>query len=40
MTPPAIAGTAEPNPELVALYAEAYDRYRALYPATRGIMHA
>jgi xylulokinase len=40
MTPPPIAETAEPNPELVARYAEAYARYRALYPATREIMHA
>jgi sugar (pentulose or hexulose) kinase len=40
MSPPPIAGTAEPNPALVARYAEAYARYRALYPATRDIMHA
>jgi xylulokinase len=40
MTPPPIAGTAEPNPALVARYAEAYARYRALYPATREIMRA
>jgi hypothetical protein len=38
-TPP-IAGTAEPNPALVARYAEACARYRVLYPATREIMCA
>ena len=40
MPPPPIAGTAEPNPALVARYAEAYARYRVLYPATRNIVHA
>ena len=40
MPPPPIAGTAEPNPALVARYAEAYARYRVLYPATRDIVHA
>jgi xylulokinase len=39
MTPPAIQASIEPEPRLVPLYAEAYDRYRRLYPlseAARG----
>jgi xylulokinase len=38
MTPPALAETVTPVPELVARYAEYHARYRALYPATRHIM--
>jgi len=38
MTPPALAETVKPVPELVGRYAESYTRYRALYPATRHIM--
>ena len=38
MTPPALAETVKPVPELVARYAESYTRYQALYPATRHIM--
>ncbi|MBX6322629.1 MAG: xylulokinase, partial [Rhodospirillaceae bacterium] len=37
--PPAQA-VVEPDPKLAARYAEAYERFRALYPATREIMHA
>jgi xylulokinase len=35
-TPPAIARSYEPEPELTAAYHDAYLRYRALYPAIRG----
>lgn len=38
MTPPPFEATIEPDPLLVPRYAEAYARYRALYPATREIM--
>jgi xylulokinase len=38
MTPPALAETVKPVPELVARYAESYTRYRALNPATRQIL--
>jgi xylulokinase len=37
-TPPATAETIAPEPELTDAYAEAYQRYRALYPAIRGTM--
>ena len=35
-TAPATAETVEPDATLVAAYADAYQRYRALYPAIRG----
>ena len=35
MPPPAIKATVEPDPALVPAYAEAYERYRALYPLAR-----
>ena len=38
MTPPTLAETVAPDPEMVARYADSYARYRALYPATRKIM--
>ena len=37
MTPPPFAQAVTPDPALVARYAEAYGRYRALYPAIRQI---
>jgi xylulokinase len=39
MPPPPITAVIEPNPALTARYAEAYDRFRSLYPATRTLMH-
>jgi xylulokinase len=39
MTQPPISETVEPDSGLIARYAEYYARYRALYPATRQIMH-
>ena len=36
-TPPATAGTIEPEPGLADAYAEAYQRYRRLYPALRSL---
>jgi xylulokinase len=40
MTPPPIAERIAPDPARVARYAEAYGRYRDLYPATRGLVQA
>ncbi|HEU4987181.1 MAG TPA: xylulokinase [Rhizobiaceae bacterium] len=37
-TPPSIAATVEPETALVGAFDEAYQRYRALYPAIRGTM--
>jgi xylulokinase len=37
-TPPATAETIAPEPKLTDAYTEAYQRYRALYPAIRGTM--
>ncbi len=37
MRPPAVALTVEPDPALVGRYAEAYERYRALYPAAASV---
>jgi xylulokinase len=37
-SPPATAETIAPEPELTDAYTEAYQRYRALYPAIRGTM--
>ncbi len=39
MQPPPFEVTIEPDATLVPLYAEAYGRYRAIYPAVREIMH-
>jgi len=39
MQPPPFEATIEPDPALVPRYAEAYARYRAIYPAVREIMH-
>jgi xylulokinase len=39
MTPPPITATVEPDPALAARYAESYERFRALYPAVRDVMH-
>jgi xylulokinase len=36
-TPPATAGTIEPDRALASVYADAYRRYRSLYPAIRGV---
>ena len=36
-TPPAIAATIEPQAALVPAYAQAWRRYRALYPAIKGV---
>ncbi|WP_157015647.1 xylulokinase [Mesorhizobium xinjiangense] len=36
-TPPATAETIEPEPALSDAYAQAYARYRALYPAIKGV---
>ncbi|MGO4843193.1 xylulokinase, partial [Rhizobiaceae sp. 2RAB30] len=36
-TPPATAATIEPEAALAAVYDEAYRRYRASYPAIRGV---
>ncbi len=36
MAPPPVAATVEPDRRLVPLYAEAYARYRALYPLSHG----
>lgn len=38
LTPPAIAETFEPETALAAPFEDAYGRYRALYPALRGLM--
>lgn len=35
MPPPRIAATVDPDPALVPRYAEAYERYRALYPLAK-----
>ena len=35
MTPPRIESTIDPDPALVPRYAEAYERYRALYPLAK-----
>ncbi|MCW6511963.1 xylulokinase [Lichenifustis flavocetrariae] len=40
MPPPAIKATIEPDPALVPAYAEAYERYRALYPLARAAVPA
>jgi len=40
MTPPPFEASIEPDPKLVPRYAEAYARYRALYPSLREIMHS
>src|SRR5690606_26674090 len=37
-TPPSIAATVEPETALVGAFDEAYQRYRALYPAIRETM--
>ena len=39
MTPPPFEASIDPDPKLVPRYAEAYARYRALYPSLREIMH-
>jgi xylulokinase len=39
MTPPPFETSIDPDPKLVPRYAEAYARYRALYPSLREIMH-
>jgi len=39
MVSPPFETTIEPDPKLVPRYAEAYARYRALYPSVREIMH-
>ena len=36
-TPPTVAETIEPDGKLVPAFAEAYARYRALYPAIKGV---
>jgi xylulokinase len=36
-TPPKIAQTIEPDTKLASAYADAYQRYRALYPAIKGV---
>ncbi len=36
LAPPPVAATVEPDRRLVPLYAEAYARYRALYPLSHG----
>ncbi|WFS00126.1 xylulokinase [Rhizobium tumorigenes] len=38
-TPPATAGTIEPDAAFAGAYEEAYRRYRALYPAIRSLAH-
>jgi len=40
MTPPPFEAAVEPDRALVPRYAEAYARYRALYPSVREIMHS
>lgn len=40
MTPPPFEAAIEPDPKLVPRYAAAYERYRALYPSVREIMHS
>ncbi|MEX0956451.1 MAG: xylulokinase [Rhizobiaceae bacterium] len=37
-TPPTIAETIEPDEKLVPAFADAYARYRALYPAIKGVL--
>lgn len=36
-TPPAMSGTVAPDAELTRAYEDAYQRYRALYPAIKGV---
>lgn len=36
-TPPAISETIEPDRDLIPAFAEAYERWKALYPAIRGV---
>lgn len=38
ITPPAVAETIEPRPDVANAYEDAYQRYRTAYPAIRGVM--